>query len=172
MRQMAIAAVLLSLAGCGSHSDSKVTTAATDAGGKKVSSTLAIDTDDFKANVEVPGLQLSGSHVDIAGIKLYPGSTVRGMKVSANEHGNDKSHRVAFDFSSPAGLADVSRHLTGQGTEAGFALTSTADASGATILEGSRRKSGDVEHVRFVLRGAGAQTTGNAAIDGNDASDD
>jgi len=171
MRFVAIGAVLVILAGCGSQK-STLTTTATDATGKKVSSTLAIDTDAFKANIEVPGLQLSGSHVDISGIKLYPGSTVRAMKVTANDHDGDKTHRVAFDFSSPAGVADVGRHLTGQGTAAGFALTSTADASGATVLEGSRRKSDEVEHVRFVLHGAGAQTTGTAMIDGNNTSDD
>ncbi len=172
MRHYGVAAALVTLAGCGSHENGTVTTSATDAKGQKVSSTLAIDTDAFKANVEVPGLQLSGSHVDIAGVKLYPGSTVRGMKITASDRDGGKSHRVAFDFSSPASVADVSRHLSGQGTAAGFTLTSAADASGATILEGARRKAGDLEHIRFVLHGAGAQTTGTAAIDGSGASDD
>ena len=171
MRNVSIAAVLVLLAGCGSHGNSTVTTKATDANGKKVPSTLAIDTDGFKANIEVPGLELSGSHVDIGGFKLYPGSTVRGMKVTANDHDGDQTHRVAFDFSSPAGPADVARHLTGQATEAGFALTSAPDASGSTVLEGSRHKSDGAEHIRFVLRGAGAQTTGTAVIDGSGSSD-
>lgn len=171
MRYVSTAAVMVLLAGCGSHGSSTVTTKATDANGSKVPSTLAIDTDGFKANIEVPGLELSGSHVDIGGVKLYPGSTVRGMKVIANDHEGDKTHRVAFDFSSPASPADVARHLTGQATEAGFALATVPDAGGSTVLEGSRRTDDGTEHVRFVLRGAGTQTTGTAVIDGSDASD-
>jgi hypothetical protein len=170
MCHVSIAAVLVLLAGCGSHS-STVTTKATDANGKKVPSTLAIDTDWFKANIEVPGLELSGSHVDIGGVKLYPESIVRGMKVTANDHDGDKTHRVALDFVSPASPADVVRHLTGQATEAGFALTSTPDPSGSTILEGARHKADGAEHIRFVLRGAGAQTSGTAVNDGSGSSD-
>ena len=169
-RHVSIAAVVVLFAGCGSHS-STVTTKATDANGKKVPITLAIDTDGFKANIEVPGLELSGSHVDIGGVKLLPGSTARGLKVAANDHNGDKTHRVAFDFISPASPADVVRDLAGQATEAGFALTSTPDPSGSTILEGARHKSDGAQRIRFVLRGAGAQTSGTAVLDGSGSSD-
>ena len=158
----------LLIAACGSR-DHGVTTNAVGPDGKKVVSGLSIDTDAFKANVEIPGLQVSGENMDIDGIKLYPGSTVRGVKVAANDANGTKAHSVAFDFISPAGPEAVAKHLIEQAEHAGFSVLRAPDLNGAAVLEGRKDKAGDNNHFRFVLKATGAQTDGNATIDGDSA---
>lgn len=162
-----VAAVLL-LAGCGSD-DKSVTTSAVDAGGNKVASSLAIDTDGFKANVEIPGLEFTGKNMDIDGIKLYPGSSIRGMKVKASDKNGTDTSNVVFDFVSPAPPADVAKHLLQQAEDAGYTVTRAPDRDGAAVIEGKKDERGETNRLRFVLKPSGAQTAGTATVDGADS---
>ena len=156
-------AVPLLLMGCDSRGDEGITTKATDAADKKVASTLAIDTDGFKANIEIPGLQLAGRHMDIGGIKLYPGSTIRGMHIAANDKAGAKQHSVVFDFLSPGTLTEVVEHLTKQAKDACYAVQRAPDRGEAAVVEG--RKGGSAtDRFRVELKPLGTQTAGTATI--------
>ena len=162
-----VAATALLASGCNTKETTAKTTATTS-DGKKVVSALAIDTDDFKANIEVPGLEFSGKHMDINGIKLYPGSAIRGMHVAATDKGNDKRQSVTFDFVSPASPLEVVEYLTKQAEDAGYAVVRAPDTDGAKVIEGTRTKDDETSRLRFMLKPSGAQTAGSAALEGSD----
>lgn len=167
MRPMlALIAVPLALAGCGSHHEGSVTTTATDASGNKVVSALSIDTKDFKANIEVPGLELAGGHLDLDGIKLYPGTKVHGIRVRATDAGKADSHSVAFDFVSPALPDAVADHLVKQARDEGFTVERSAGTAGGVELTGTKFKHDETNRFHFSLKPAGSETAGTATLDG------
>ena len=168
MRGLIIVAATALLAGGCNTKEKTATATATASDSKKIVSALAIDTDDFKANIEVPGLEFSGKHMDINGIKLYPGSSIRGMHVAATDKGDDKRHSVAFDFISPAAPLEVVEYLTKQAEDAGYSVVRAPDSDGAKVIEGTRTKDDETSRLRFVLKPSGAQTAGSAALDGSD----
>ncbi len=99
-------------------------------------SALSIDANDFKANVEIPGLAFGGEHMNLDGMKLYPGSKVTGMHVHANNQGNDERGQVVMNYSSPAAPAVVAPYMADQARKAGFSLTSNTTA----LIGGSKRE--------------------------------
>ncbi len=103
---------------------------------------LKIDSDQFKANVEIPGLSFGGDHMDLDGMKLYPGSTVKGVHVHAVDKGGADRGEVIMNFSSPAAPVTVARHMADQARNAGFTVTTdTAAAVAGSKADGSGRDS-------------------------------
>lgn len=108
----------------------------------KTSSGFNIDTDKFKANLEIPGMTFGGDDMDLDGMKLYPGSRVKGMHVKASDRDGDKRGTVTMDFTSPAAPAAVADHMKTQATKAGFTVSgvSAAGLSG-TKADGEKTNS-------------------------------
>lgn len=106
-----------------------------DADGDKASVTvggekgLKIDTDGFKAAVEIPGMEIGGKNFDIDGMKLYPGSVVKGMAVNATGKGDTKRGTVKVTFTSPAFPDAVLAHAEAEAKREGF----TARRDGMTV---------------------------------------
>jgi len=95
---------------------------------------VKIDVPGFQAKVKLPGIKIDADDFDMNGVKLYPGSTISGMNVMADNDkgGGDGTVTVAFD--SPAAPDAVAawfqKELTGVGytlTRAGNALTGTTE---------------------------------------------
>ena len=153
--------VSLGLTACGSRDkEAKATaTAATD--GKTVSA-LNIDTDGFKANVEVPGLSFGGDKMDLDGMKLFPGSKVKGVRVKATDKDGTKNGSVTIDFTSPAAPATVSEHLAREAEKAGYTVSGVSPAG----LKGTKREDGKDDVFAFALVAEGAGTSGQMTMTG------
>lgn len=109
-----------------------------DADAAKPGGGLSIDSDKFKANVEIPGLSFGADHMDLDGMKLYPGSTVKGVHVRAVDRGDNDRGEVTMDFSSPAGPAAVARHMADQARKAGFTVAASSAAVSGRKLDGGK----------------------------------
>lgn len=63
----------------------------------------------FDTNIRLPKKLLDDSNFDIDGVKLYPGSTVDTVNITANDQGGkDEQTDVRIGFTSPADPAKVS----------------------------------------------------------------
>lgn len=154
--------VSLGVAGCGSRDKETRTTATsttTTSDGKTVSG-LSIDADGFKANVEIPNLSFSGNNLDMDGMKLYPGSKVRSVRVKATEKGSTKAGLVTVNFTSPAAPATVSEHLAREAEKAGFTLSGVSPAG----LKGTKREDGKNDNFAFALVAEGSGTSGELTM--------
>lgn len=75
-------------------------------GGKSGQETsVKIDTPGFKADIDLPFLNRISDRMEVAGLKLYPGSTIGGVEVAAAKNSNDD--RVTMRFNAPADPAKV-----------------------------------------------------------------
>jgi len=84
-------------------------------------SSVSVDAPGFKANVSLPGINLSG-HLDLDGIKLAPDTKIGGMNVDARDNedqGND-SGTVRVTFTNPKSPADVIDHYARSAVDAGY----------------------------------------------------
>ncbi len=135
---------VLALVGCGNDAndtkttvtkDGVTTTTVTTSDADSIVSGLKIDTDKFKANLDIPGISFGGDHLDMDGMKLYPGSTVNGVNVHATDKPGAKNGGVVIGFTSPAAPAVVAQHMAEQARGAGFTLTrnTTAQISGTKL---------------------------------------
>ena len=183
MRRAALLlAVPLVLAGCGHHRHEEETTTTVtkdgvttttvartsrhadgDADDGKTISGLNIDTDKFKANLEIPGLSFGGDDMDMDGMKLYPGSKVRGIRVKATKRDGDAKGAVTMDFTSPAAPAVIAAHMTEQAKKAGFTL---ADVTAAGF-SGTKADGKDTNRFTVALTANGTATAGQLTMTGS-----
>lgn len=129
----------------------------------KASSGLDIDTDKFKANIEIPAMIFGSDHMDMDGMKLYPGSTVKGIHVKATDHDGDSRGTVTMDFTSPAAPAAVADHMKAQAVKAGF----TVSGASAAGLTGTRAKEKDTDRFTVTLNPNGDATLGQMVMTGS-----
>ena len=170
--------LVVTVAGCGGHATEETTrtvtkdgvtttTVSTHAVGRGDTATatgsgLSIDSDKFKANLDIPGLTFGGDSMDLDGMKLYPGSTVRGMHVHAVDRPGTEKGEVIVDFTSPAAPAVVAQHLADQARTAGFALgTDTAAA-----VSGSKPGNDGTHRFAVTLNPSGDGTVGQLTMTG------
>ena len=133
MRLLPLFVALPLLAGCSLKADSDEKKAEVSIGGVEVSadgekasvsvggeSGMKIETDGFKAALDIPGMDMGGKDFDIDGMKLYPGSVVKGMKVDATGTGDAKTGTVKVTFTSPAAPDAVLAHAETEAKREGF----------------------------------------------------
>ncbi len=177
--------VLLGLAACGGHATEETTHTVTKDGvttttitrravgrGERSSSPasasatsgtgLSIDSDKFKANVDIPGMTFGGDHMDLGGMKLYPGSTVRGMHVHAVDRPGTEKGEVIVDFTSPAAPATVAQHMADEARRAGFRLT----VNTAAQVGGSKVDGGETNRFAVTLNPDSSDTVGQLTMTG------
>jgi len=167
-----LAAVLpaLALAGCGDEAhDTKtvvtkdgVTTTTVTTSDSLVSG-LKIDTDKFKANLDIPGISFGGDHMNMDGMKLYPGSTVKGIRVHATDKPGEGHGEVVMAFTSPAAPATVAQRMANQAKAAGFTLTSNTTA----LISGSKPDDDGTNRFSVTLAAKGDATVGQLTVTGS-----
>ncbi len=177
-RAVLLLAFPLVLAACGHRRTEETTTTVTKDGvttttvttrkvgahdDAKTSSGLDIDTDKFKANIEIPAMIFGGDHMDMDGMKLYPGSTVKGIHVKATDRNGDSRGTVTMDFTSPAAPAAVADHMKAQAEKAGFTV-SGASAAGMT---GIKAEDKDTNRFTVTLNANGDATVGQMVMTGS-----
>ena len=176
----AVAAALV-LAGCGGHAteetthtvtrDGVTTTTITTraAGDARATATaagssgLSIDSDQFKANIDIPGMSFGGEHMNLDGIKLYPGSTVKGMHVHAVDRPGIEKGEVVVDFTSPAAPVTVAQHMADAARRAGYTLT----VNSAAQVGGSKADGNETKRFAVTLGPNGEATAGQMTLTGN-----
>ena len=163
-----LAPLLIGLAGCsGSNEPEKGTTLQVDAtteSGSKVeisadgkSGNVGVKVPGFDANIRLPKKLLDDRNFDIDGVKLYPGSTVETVNVTANEQKGEHKADVRIGFSSPADPAKVAGWFKEQ-----FAKQSIAVSGDASGLSG-KTKDGDAFTIELKQGDAG-KTSGMVSI--------
>ena len=183
MRRLVVLALpLVALAACGGHATEETTRTVTKDGvttttvttreaghGDTATATantgsgLSIDSDKFKANLDIPGLTFGGDNFDMDGMKLYPGSTVKGMHVHAVDRPGTKKGEVIVDFTSPAAPSVVAQHMADSARRAGFTLT----VNTAAQVGGSKADGGDTNRFAVTLNANGGDTVGQLTMTGN-----
>lgn len=133
MRTPMILAPALLLAACGS-SDGEGTKIAINgdnfSAGMGKDGTVAIDVPGFKANIDLPKIQLDASDFDINGVSLPAGSKITNMDISG-KGSNDGGVRVAF--TSPVTPVAVRDWFQGKLAAKGFTLKANGnDLTGTT----------------------------------------
>jgi len=147
-----------------SHTDVRTTSsggnssAVASSSGGAVASSLSIDADDFKANLEIPGMSFGSNHLDLDGMKLFPGSTVKGMHVRATDRGSNQRGQMVLNYSSPAAPLVVAQHMADQARKAGFTLTANTTA----LVSGTKRDDDASKDFSMTLAPAASATSGSA----------
>ncbi|MES2755055.1 MAG: hypothetical protein V4659_10360, partial [Pseudomonadota bacterium] len=109
--------------------------------------------------LKLPKFDISAENLDLDGVKLFPGSTVRGVNVDANETPQNDGGTVRISFASPATPAAVRDHFRKQFADAGFKV---ADAG--TGMTGTTK---DNKPVTLTLSADGAdKATGELTVGG------
>jgi len=116
----------------------------------------------FEAKLKVPGVELGGDDMDIDGIKLYPGTEIKGIAVF-DEKGARNS-RVEMRFISPATPDKVAAHFEAAAREQGFTDFRVASSDGGTTFSAKQTDGDDVTIV--MNRAAGGTTAGQILIRG------
>jgi len=177
-----LAVPLVLLAGCDRRHTQETTTTVTKDGtttttvttrkldrraddGDKMVSGLDIDSDKFKANIEIPGMTFGADHMDLDGMKLYPGSKIKGVRIKARDRDGDKTGTVTMDFTSPAAPAAVADHMATAAKSAGFAVSGVSPAG----LSGTKTEDKEGNRFTVTLAADGAATLGQMVMTGSQA---
>lgn len=118
-----------------------------------------IDTNKFKASLDIPGLEMGGKNFNIDDMTLLPGTQVRGMKVMASDKDGDKSGIVTITFVSPGTPAAVLDHAEAQAKKEGWSVARTADGLGGTRKD---------KTIAYKVAASGTQTAGTVTVTGED----
>lgn len=128
MRRVVLVAGALALAGCGEGGEGtsiSITGNAEDGNlhGATVdgaSGKVKVDLPFFEGSFSLPKMQLDANSFDLNDVRLYPGSTIKGINVDAGGKGEDGLVKISFD--SPASAASVRDYLQPRLTGAGYTL--------------------------------------------------
>jgi hypothetical protein len=136
LRPLLLAIALLPLAACDGGKGTSISINASDGDGNVVTSVDAggnatIDLPFFKGKVSIPKLKLDASNFDMNGVHLYPGSTISGVNVDAQDGpAKDDNGTVRLSFNSPAAPATVRDWFKDKLNATGFKLQ--ANGNGLT----------------------------------------
>ncbi|MFD1788166.1 hypothetical protein ACFSC3_11335 [Sphingomonas floccifaciens] len=138
MRTILILAPALLLAACGSNGGSsdegtQISIKGSDGNGFSANlgkdGKVAVDLPGFKANIDLPKVQLDAGDFTLNGVNLPEGSRITNMDVS----GNNGDGGVKVNFTSPVGTAAVRDWFQGRLASEGFSLKADGnDLSGTT----------------------------------------
>ena len=173
MRHFVLLLAVAALSACGHKAEQETQTTVTKdgvttttivkrSGDASAVSGLKIDSDKFKADIEIPGISFGGDHMDMDGMKLYPGSTVKGVRVHATDRPGAKHGEVTMSFTSPAAPAAVAKHTADQARAAGFTLTSNTTA----LVSGTKPGDDGTNSFSVTLNPDGDATVGQLTMTG------
>lgn len=162
-----VLASFCALAACsGGHQDSKreeagttISVDASDKGGDVrieadgKSGRVTLDTPAFDVNLELPKIELGSGNFDIDGVGLYPGSSISGVHVKADDKGGKQAAHVVVTFAAPAPPDKVGAWFAQQFEERGVAAKAQdGRLSGVT-------RDGDPFTISLTPRGNGSAGT-------------
>jgi hypothetical protein len=129
----------LTLAACGPNGATNISIHDSD-GDVNVSSdgngVASIKLPGIDASIKLPPIKVSAADFEVNGVKLYPGSTLKGLDVNANAQDNEKDGRVATSFDSPASLAKVQAWFRDAMAKHGFKVSQQGNGFAGTTDDG------------------------------------
>ena len=93
---------------------------------------VAISVPGFDAKVKIPGMELGGDHMDIGGMKLYPGSKLSGINVTDRQGAGNG--QVDMRFTSPGKVDAVADYYAAAARDSQFTAINLAKAGGKATL--------------------------------------
>ncbi len=96
---------------------------------------VAVKVPGFEGKMNLPKFMLDNSNFDLDGVKLYPGSKVTNVNITADE-GQRKDAQVSIAFSSPAEPAKVATYLQKAFAEKKMAVTANGTSLSGTTTDG------------------------------------
>lgn len=162
---------LVGLSACGRHDDGKQGTSvsinakdedgnvAINADGK--TGQVSVNLPGFNANVSLPKILLDHSNFDMDGVKLYPGSKVRSIKIDADDSGKQDKSKVHVAFDAPGDPTKVKAWFKTGLTDKEAKFSETPTGFAGTTEDG--------DPFSIALTGNGAMTSGTIEIDGGHA---
>ncbi len=92
-------------------------------------------------SARLPQLKIDAKDFDVSGMKLYPGTTIRDINITAdtarNVTGSDRDH-VQLSFDAPAPLATVQAWYRDAMAKQGFKVTASGNGLAGTTDEGEQ----------------------------------
>ncbi|MES2442626.1 MAG: hypothetical protein V4574_07325 [Pseudomonadota bacterium] len=139
MLRYALLALPLTLAACGPGANTNISiqdedgnvNIATDANGHTSIKLPGVD-----ASIKLPKLDIGDGNVDVRGVKLYPGSTIRDLSINANDTGAKHEGKVAIKFESPGSLAKVQAWFRDAMAKKGFKVSAAGNGFAGTTDDG------------------------------------
>lgn len=118
----------IALAAC--HGSANINIDGNDTDGNSVISTdangrIQIKAPGIQGSITLPKVPLDAKNFDIDGVTLYPGSTLKNLKV--NDSQGDKDGQVIVEFESPAAPTVVRDWFRDNMTKQGFKVTTKDD---------------------------------------------
>jgi len=124
------APLLLPIALAACHGSANINFDGNDSDGNSVISTdangrIQIKAPGIQGSITLPKMPLDAKNFDIDGVTLYPGSTLKNLKVNDNQ--GDKDGQVIVEFESPAAPTVVRDWFRDNMTKQGFKVTTKDD---------------------------------------------
>ncbi|RSV33536.1 hypothetical protein CA234_22455 [Sphingomonas sp. ABOLE] len=124
------APLLLPIALAACHGSANINFDGNDSDGNSVISTdsngrIQIKAPGIQGSITLPKMPLDAKNFDIDGVTLYPGSTLKNLKV--NDGTGDKDGQVIVEFESPAAPTVVRDWFRDNMTKQGFKVTTKDD---------------------------------------------
>lgn len=124
------APLLLPIALAACHGSANINFDGNDSDGNSVISTdsngrIQIKAPGIQGSITLPKMPLDAKNFDIDGVTLYPGSTLKNLKV--NDTQGDKGGQVIVEFESPAAPTVVRDWFRDNMTKQGFKVTTKDD---------------------------------------------
>lgn len=120
-------------------------------------SSMEISVPGIGASLKLPKMDI-GSHMDLDGMKLFPGTQIVNMDVRDDDKGTDTGGHVKLDFQAGALPGDVADYYRTQAAEAGYTVD---PAGGASTI---KARKGDGSQIEISLAPEGETTRGRILI--------
>ncbi|GAA0736487.1 hypothetical protein [Sphingomonas japonica] len=146
IRSLFAPALLTMLAACGGGDDQGTSISLNTGEGNAATASvngatgeIAVNVPGFKGKLDLPKFKLDAGDIDLNGVSLFPGSTVRDLDIAADRDSEapNGGDRVSITFDSPAAAADVRQWFQGELAGAGYTLRTDGDGLVGTTEDGS-----------------------------------
>lgn len=101
---------------------------------------VSVSVPGFEGKVKIPGMELGGDHMDIDGMKLYPGSKLSGINVT--DQSGAGTGVVEMRFTSAATPDKIAAYYAAAAPENDFTDVKVAEAKGVSTVT-ARKSDGD-----------------------------
>ncbi|RYH08056.1 MAG: hypothetical protein EON57_05645 [Alphaproteobacteria bacterium] len=103
---------------------------------------VSVSVPGFEAKVKVPGIEMGGENLDIDGIKLYPGSKLKGINVTDQK--GPGNGLVDMRFTSPAAPDKVAAHFAQAARDNDFTAVNVTNAGGTATMTAKKADGDDL----------------------------
>nr|WP_047168937.1 hypothetical protein [Sphingomonas sp. Y57] len=127
---------------------------------------VSVSVPGFEGKLKIPGMELGGDHMDIDGMKLYPGSKLSGINVTDQNGEAEGDGIVEMRFTSPADPAKVAAYYAAAAPRADFRDVTVKQAGAGSVMTATK---GDGDHLTITINPAPGGSAGTILIRGTDA---